>query len=254
MDPLTSVSAGVAWACGLFFGSFLNVVSYRLPRGESVVAPGSHCPHCQRPLSPAELVPVFSWLWLWGRCRTCRSPIPVRYPVLELVTGALFAATVWQVPGWPQRAAWLVFWTLMVAVAGTDLIALRVPNVLSLPGAVACTLLSGLTSVQTWAHALTGAAAGCAALCLIHVVSRGNMGLGDAKLYLSVGAMLGPLACLESLALASASGALTGILMRLAGVLQRREPIPFAPHILAGVVLTEYFGRAIAAGYIRLWT
>ncbi|MCL6548800.1 MAG: prepilin peptidase [Alicyclobacillus sp.] len=248
----TGMWAVFAWVLGLLLGSFLNVVAYRLPRGESLVSPGSRCPGCGRSLRPWELVPVLSWLVLGGCCRTCRTRIAVRYPVLEMVTGALFAATVWTVAPWPQRLAWGWFWLVLMAAVGTDLTSMRVPNVLSLPGAAGCIGLSGATSVHSWAGAIAGALTGFGVLYLLHLVSRGNMGMGDAKLFLSVGAMLGPIAAAQALVLASFSGAVLGLALRSAGRLRRREPIPFVPHIAVGVVVTVFYGTDLTAWYARL--
>lgn len=236
---------------GLILGSFLNVVAYRIPRHESIRRPGSHCAVCNHALSPADLVPLFSWLWLRGRCRYCKQFISVRYPVLELATGALFAATYLTVPEWGGRVAWWFFWLLLMAVVGTDLTAMRVPNVLSYPGALATVLLSSLTGVAGWGVAVTGSLTGFAMVFVIHLVSRGNMGMGDAKLYLSIGAMLGPLFTVESFVIASLSGAVVGLALRFSGLIRRREYIPFVPHIAIGVVVTAFFGHPLTLWYMQ---
>ncbi|MCF8563547.1 prepilin peptidase [Alicyclobacillus tolerans] len=255
---MTTAAAANGWevilvfCTGLVLGSFLNVVAYRVPRGESLAWPGSHCLNCNRSLSAWELVPIVSWLLLQGRCRGCRRPIPLRYPILELVTGCLAAATWLTVPDWPQRIAWGVFWLLLVAVTGTDLTAMRVPNVLSYTGAVVLVVLSPLEGVQSWRTALIGGSLCFLVLLVIHFITGGNMGLGDAKLYFSIGAMFGAAYGMESFVLASCSGAVVGLLMRWAGLMRRREYMPFVPHIAIGVVLTKFFGPAMTEWYLHL--
>ncbi len=91
----TGVVVAIAAVFGLLIGSFLNVVLWRVPRGESIVRPGSHCPKCATPLTPLELVPVFSWIALRGRCRSCGTTISIRYPLIELATALVFALVAW---------------------------------------------------------------------------------------------------------------------------------------------------------------
>jgi prepilin signal peptidase PulO-like enzyme (type II secretory pathway) len=246
------VFAWIGFLFGLLFGSFINVVGYRVPRGESVVFPRSHCPHCGRTLSAWELIPVVSWLALGGRCRTCRVPIPLRYPCIELAAGALLALTAVHAQSVLAGLAWSVFWLLLLAAVATDLTSLRVPDVLSLPGAVVVLALAILSGVRGAGGALLGMA-GCAlTLWGIHLLSRGRMGLGDVKLYASIGAMLGFWGGVESLVLASLYGTVIGYGMRAAGRLKPREPVPFVPFIAMGVVTAVWFGDALTGWYLRV--
>lgn len=234
---------------GLLFGSFLNVVGYRVPRGESVVWPGSHCTSCQKPLKPYELIPVVSWMLQGGRCRACKAPISVRYPCIELSCAALFAAT------WLKEASILhflvscVFWMLLLAVTATDITAMRVPNRLSIPGAVIILILTIATGMNSWEVALLGACTGFVVLLAIHLLSGGKMGMGDVKLYLSIGAMLGPLLSVESLLLSSIAGSVFGLLMRMTGLLKKREYMPFVPFITVGVIVTFFYGAELIRWY-----
>lgn len=234
---------------GLCFGSFLNVVAYRVPRKESIVRPPSHCPSCNRRLRALELIPVLSWLFLLGRCRTCKSPISIRYPLMELATATLFVVTQDITTSWPARVAWFVFWLLLMAVVGTDFTSMRVPNVISLPGFVVLLILSVTCHVQSLFMALLGSVVGYGVLFLIHLLSGGKMGMGDAKLYLSIGAMLGPWFGLETLALASFSGTLIGLVLRGTGLLKKKEFMPFVPHIAIGVIVTVFYGHALNHWY-----
>ncbi len=237
---------------GAFIGSFLNVVAYRVPRNESISFPGSHCPHCRHPLKPWELIPILSWVFLRGRCHYCHRPISVRYPILELLTTCLFLWTAFHTSYLPARLAWWAFWMLLVAAVGTDLTSMRVPDVLTYPGAVIILLLTGMSGVQPWGSAVIGAFVCFLLLVFIHIVSRGNMGLGDAKLYFSIGAIFGPALGIESLVIASASGAVIGLILRACGVLQARQKIAFVPYIATGVIVTALFGHAWLQAYMRL--
>jgi len=251
MTVRTAIYAYTAFAFGLVFGSFLNVVGYRVPRRESIVFPASYCPHCHQKLKVFELVPILSWMCLGGCCRRCLQMIPIRYPIVELACGVLFALTIWHFPTWSLRLVWMFLWLLLLSVVGTDLTAMRVPNVISLPAAILFIVASGLFGVQSWRAAIIGALLCYAVLYLLSVVTRGGMGLGDAKLYLSIGAMLGPFAGLESFILASCSGALVGLAMRFVGIVRKREPIAFVPHIAIGVITTVFYGAQVTNWYMR---
>jgi len=247
---LLQLEATITFVFGLLFGSFLNVVAHRYPLGESIVFPGSHCPHCQRMLSPWELVPVFSWLFLRGRCHGCHKLVSIRYPLFELATGALFGMTVFLFPSWPVRGVWIFFWFLLMMIVATDISSMRVPNVLSLPGAAICLLASTWVGMQPLWHAVLGAATAYLLLLFIHIVSRGNMGMGDVKLFLSIGVMLGPVGSLEALVAASFSGVVIGLILRLSKLLKRRAYMPFVPHIAVGVILVACYGQRFTAWYI----
>jgi prepilin signal peptidase PulO-like enzyme (type II secretory pathway) len=241
----------LAFAYGALLGSFANVVAYRLPRRMSVVRPGSHCPVCESALGPLELIPILSWLLLGGRCRHCNTAIPLRYPLFELVSGALCAWSVAVMPNWPVRIAWCVFWLFLMTIVETDLMYWVVSDKLSLPGIAVFLLLSPICGVQSPAHAVLGAGLCTAALFALFFISRGNMGLGDVKLYASVGAMLGPVQGIESLIFASGFGTLLGLGLRAAGIMRPRERLPFVPYIAMGVIAAVLFGHPLAAWYLR---
>ena len=134
-DPQWMVGWGaIAFTLGLLVGSFLNVVIYRLPRGESVVHPGSHCPHCQAAIRPWENVPVLSYLWLRGRCRQCSAPISARYPAIEFLTGCVFLALTLRFGVQAETPLFLVFAALLITAAWIDLDYQIIPDGLSLGG------------------------------------------------------------------------------------------------------------------------
>ncbi|MCL6593936.1 MAG: A24 family peptidase [Alicyclobacillus sp.] len=238
-----------AFVLGSALGSFANVIGDRLPRGESVVWPRSHCSGCGRTLSAGELVPVAAWLFLRGRCRTCQTAIPVRYPTLELACGCWYAVTL-SLAAPRAWAAWAVLWWLLAAACATDLTSMRVPNVLTLPGAGLTAILAAVGGMPWLTHVLAGAAVCWAVLVALHIMSRGQMGLGDAKLYLAIGAVLGPWRGLESLVWAAFCGTFIGLIWRARGRLQRRQPLPFVPFIAMGVTITALFGDAVWQWYV----
>ena len=127
---------GASLALGLIIGSFLNVVIYRLPRGESLVRPGSRCPTCGHAVAPFDNVPVLSYLWLRGRCRSCRSRISLRYPIVELVTGLLFAAVALRYGLSPMTLVLQCFAAALIAAAMIDFDHRIIPDEISVGGLV----------------------------------------------------------------------------------------------------------------------
>ncbi|SIT10043.1 prepilin peptidase [Alicyclobacillus vulcanalis] len=228
---------------GLIFGSFANVVGYRLPRGESVVWPGSHCPNCNRPLRAWELVPVLSWLALGGRCRTCKARISWRYPAIELATGAAFVlSAVTARDNLAQVGVWWAFWTYLASAVACDLTSLLLPNVLTLPAGLLFFLGSSLTGIRSWLLAATGAAVGYVIVAAIHLMTGGKMGMGDAKLNLAIGAMLGPGYMVMAFVLAAIYGVLAALPLRLAGRVKAQQLIPFAPFLALGAATCAFVG------------
>lgn len=252
---LFKISQILIWLCfayGTVFGSFINVVAYRLPRNESIIFPRSHCPNCQHTLTPYELIPVLSWIGLRGKCRHCKAAVSIRYPVIELATGILWALSASHMATWGQLGVWLLFWLYLMTIVGTDLTAMVVPNILSLPAAVVFLLGSGFTHLQSWPMAAAGMVVGYGVIWLIHWISRGRMGLGDAKLYLSIGAMLGPWLTIESFILACVFGLIVGIGLRFTSRLSRGEYFAFVPYIAIATIVTAFYGEKLIQMYIQL--
>jgi len=258
---------------GLLFGSFANVVTWRLPRGESVVRPGSHCPRCGASIAWYDNIPVLSWLVLRGRCRQCSEPISARYPLVEAASGALFllAALVW---GPSARALFgaALFWFLLT-LSLIDLEHMRLPNslvgalaLLGLVGVLLSQLLgqdvvplvgigaSGLTAQPLPAAAL-GVLLGAglpAAIAFAYRLIRGRsgFGMGDVKLLGALGIFLGPYVLLTFF-LASLLGALGGAILGRGRELSQRR-IPFGPWLALGAVTTAVAGPALVSGYLHL--
>lgn len=227
-EPLSynrAVVLGFHWAAlafGLLVGSFLNVVIARIPAGESIVFPGSKCPKCQVAITWYHNIPVLSWLLLRGRCAACRAPISVRYPIIELLTGALFMACAVRFgASWASLYAF-IFAGGLVVITFVDIDIWEIPDEVSLPGILIGCAFRPLVFDVPWWSGLAGAALGAGALWLVrftYEVLRGEegMGLGDVKLIGMIGAFLGPGGLLPTIIVASFAGTIIGVLMLVAG-------------------------------------
>lgn len=240
----TPVLAAFAFVLGACIGSFLNVVVWRLPRGESLVRPGSHCPGCDAPIPAWANVPLLSYLALRGRCRACGARISARYPLVEALTGAVFAALLW-VHGPSARLA--IDWALaaaLIAVTFIDIDHHIIPNSITLPG-VALGLALSLAAPQLgvdWRDALLGVVCIGGALWAISAgyerySGKVGLGMGDVKLVAMLASFLGLEGALGVLIVGSLVGIVYGVAM-LAWVRGGRDTrIPFGPALaLAGLV------------------
>lgn len=242
---------------GLVVGSFLNVVVWRLPRGESVVRPGSHCPACDATLRARDNVPVLSWLALRGRCRHCRAPISRRYPAVELLTAAVFAGLAARLGLDFALPAFLYLGGVGVALALIDLDVRRLPNALTLPSyAIGGVLLATAAVAQGSAGPLLRGLLGMAALfCLYFALAfayPAGMGLGDVKLAGLIGLYLGwlgwgPFAVGAFAAFLLGGG--TGLALMGLGRAGRKSAIPFGPFMLLGALAGILVGSPLAAAY-----
>ncbi len=240
---------------GLVVGSFLNVVIWRVPRGESVVRPPSHCPQCDAKIRSRDNVPVVSWLLLRGKCHACRGTISVRYPLVELLVGVLFAAiTVRFRHDLALVPALLYLVAVGVALAMIDLDLRRLPNALTLPSyVVGAALLVTAALVDHQPVRLLHAAIGMAALYSFYFVlmmaKPGGMGFGDVKLAGVLGLYLGYLgwgALGIGAFLAFLIGGLAGVVLMFAGHAGRKSRIPFGPYMVAGALVAVFVGQSLA--------
>jgi leader peptidase (prepilin peptidase) / N-methyltransferase len=242
---------------GLFVGSFLNVVIYRVPKGESVVRPRSRCPGCGTQLAEYDNIPVVSWVLLRGRCRTCNAPISVRYPIIEALTAVVFGLTaahfgwVWVLP------AFLYLDAIGIALAAIDIDTKRLPDRIVLPSyGVAAVLLGGAAVLDHDLHALvrvavSGLALWAFYLALVVVYPKG-MGWGDVKLAGVLGMYLGWLGWGPLVVggfLGFLLGGLIGAALMLAGRAGRKTKIPYGPYMIAGTFLAVFWGQRIADWY-----
>lgn len=243
----------LAAAFGACVGSFLNVCIYRLPRGESLAWPASHCTSCSRPLSWYENIPIASWLALRGRCRSCRAPITVRYPIVELVTAALFAGA-WAVYGpTPLLAVRLLFIAMLVVLFAIDLEHYILPNVITYSGVV-IGLASSLMLPPGWLDSLLGVVVGglfpfLVAEAYLRIRGREGMGMGDFKMLAMVGAFLGLQMVWITLLLACALGIVIGGGALLASRRGMGARLPFGTFIAVAATACVLWGDRLAALY-----
>ncbi len=238
---------------GAVLGSFLNVVVYRLPRGESLVSPGSRCPSCSASVKAYDNIPVLAWMWLHGRCRACRAAISPRYPLVEAATAALCVAVVLTRSSAGGIALGVLAVLALVPVALIDLDCHLIPNRITGPVAILAIVLgSALDPSGEPARLIAGAAAGGFFGLAAYISPRG-MGMGDVKLAGVMGLLLGD-AVAPALLIALIAGIAAG-----AVVLARREPgtrqgvgVPFGPALAFGGLVAVFAGHAIIAAYLQL--
>ena len=244
-------------ALGLTVGSFLTVCIHRLPRGESVVAPRSHCPACARPLRWRDNVPLVGYLLLRGRCRACEAPISPLYPAVELATPALFLLQYWDLGWQPLLPARMAFACAILVLGVIDLRHRILPNVITLPGAAAGLALSvGLEPGPV--SALAGVAVGAGVPLVISVVYhrvRGveGLGMGDVKMLAMIGACLGWPAALLTLLAASLLGSLIGLAVLAAGRGDARYPLPFGSFLAVAAFACTLVGDELIAWYAAFY-
>jgi leader peptidase (prepilin peptidase)/N-methyltransferase len=279
------VFAAVAALFGLLVGSFLNVVIHRLPlmlerqwraqsaesEGRPAPAPGepynlvkprSRCPICHAPIRAIHNVPLVSWLVLRGRCAACRAPIAVRYPLVELATGAAFAAVAWHFGFGPQAGLGLVFTAYLIALTGIDVDRQLLPDVLTLPllwiGLLASLWPGADSSVAPPVgpvDSIAGAAAGYVFLWLVFqlfrlITGKEGMGYGDFKLFGAIGAWLGWQMLPLVLLLSAVVGAVVGVLLIALRRHGRGVPIPFGPYLAGAGWVAMLWGPQIVERYL----
>lgn len=268
-DPLRVIAAAFAAALGLVFGSFANVCIARLPRHQSVVRPGSRCPHCLIPIRYRDNIPLWSWIALKGRCRACGNPISVRYPLVELAVAVLWTAAILRFGAGLHGVGVCILCWFAVTLCGTDAETLLLPNSLTLPliglglafrmaeGAAR----SGASGARGAGLRSAGAALG-AAFVLLAVRSaywawrrRTGLGLGDVKLYAGIAAWLGVRSAVLTLFLSVVSAAAYGI-GNLSLSRRARDPalrVPLGAFLCLATLFTVFFGRAVLQWYLGLF-
>lgn len=258
---MTGLWLALFFLVGGAVGSFLNVVTDRLPAGQSIVSPPSHCPRCQRGLSAKDMVPIFSYIWLRGRCRYCGATIPMRLFWVELGTGALFAFLYWHYGlGW-ELAIVAFYCCLFVALLVIDLEHSILPNKIVYPGIVVALIVAGLGSIfrfqltgvtglsfGPWIlNSLVGGAIFSGVLFIVALIyaalRRGvGMGLGDVKLAGLIGLVTGFPVVLIALYLAILSGGLVAIVLLLLRLKGRRDALPFGVFLSLAAMATLFWG------------
>ena len=267
---------------GSLIGSFLNVVIHRVPREESIVFPNSGCPKCGQAIKPYDNIPVFSWLILGGKCRSCKAPISPRYPAVEMLTALLFVLTYWRFELTALLPVGLVFVAVMISLMFIDAEHMILPNVITYPLFFAAILLrvilpialgadvfgdlgvwptSAMVGYPLWVVSLAGAGLGAVAgggfLWAVGELwkrLRGveAMGLGDVKMMLGVGALLGWHLTLLTIFFGAFGGAVIGsVLMAAKKDKDLQSHIPFGIFLGLGAIVSLLFGSQLISWYIQ---
>jgi len=245
---------------GLAVGSFLNVCIDRLPRNRSIVNPSSHCELCQHPLAAKDLIPIFSYLRLRGRCRYCQAAIPQRSLWVELATGLIFAFLYWYY-GLSSGLAVMAFYAcLFIIIFVIDLEHGLILNKVVYPSMVVALLLA-LFLPQPWltqltvpgvANAAIGGGIGFVIFFLIAIASRGGMGWGDVKLVALIGLATGFPLVFFSMIIGAILGGIVAIALVIAKKRKLKETIPFGPLLALAAMVTLLWGNSILNWYLGL--
>jgi leader peptidase (prepilin peptidase) / N-methyltransferase len=240
--------AAFALAPGLALGSFLNVVAARVPQRRSLVTPGSACPGCAAPIAWYDNVPVVSYVLLGGRCRSCRAPIGLLYPAVELTAALLVAGCVLAFGLTPDALVAAAFCCVLVAVSAIDLKHRIIPNRIVLPAAaVALPVQTLLHPSPQWALGALGASL---FLFLAVLAYPAGMGMGDVKLALFMGAVLGK-AVAVAMMLGMVAALVPGLfLLARHGSKARKMAIPFGPFLAFGAVIALFWGDSLLEAYL----
>jgi leader peptidase (prepilin peptidase) / N-methyltransferase len=244
---------------GCCLGSFYNVVVHRLPAKESLVSPGSHCPHCSHPIAYYDNVPLLSYILLRGKCRYCRAPISARYPLIEALTGFLGLLLFRHYGLHPQLFIELFFVSLLIVIAFIDLDTYLIPDVLSISGVVAGFALSFLTPRLTWWDSLLGIFLGGGFLYLIavgyqFVRHQEGLGGGDIKLLGMIGAFVGWPGVVFTVLAASIMGTAVGGVVMWRTRKGLATMLPFGPFLSAGAIAYIFWGEEFYRWYLGTLT
>lgn len=242
---------------GLIVGSYLNVVVHRLPHQQSTVLPRSRCPKCGAAIRALDNLPVVSWLLLGGRCRDCRAPISVRYPLIELLTGLFFAGAVVRFGVTASAAGAALFCAALVALAAIDIEHFLLPDKITLPGLAVALALQPVLAWGSIPGALQGALLGAGLLLVmagLWELLRGveGMGLGDVKMLAMIGAFLGVHGVVVTLVFASLAGSVVGVALLARGSIELQGKLPFGFFLAAGAAVALFAGEPLSRAYLAL--
>jgi len=247
----------VAAAFGAVIGSFLNVCIYRIPRGTSVVWPGSRCGACGHALAWHENIPLVSYALLGGRCRACRAPISIRYPLVEFITAVMFGAAWWHYgPGW-LLVSRLLFGCALIVLFAIDLEHHLLPNVITLPGIIVGVLFS-LVTEPGWRNSVIGVLVGGGVLwgvaeAYYRVRHEEGLGMGDVKMLAMIGAFVGWQLTLVTLMMASFAGSIIGLGVIAAQRGNMKYALPFGTFLAMGAALAATIGPGVLTWYLGMY-
>ncbi len=247
----------VAFIFGACIGSFLNVCIYRIPAGLSIVHPGSSCPRCKTMIPFYNNIPILSYLLLVGKCSTCKTPIAIRYPLVELLGGFFALACLLSFGPTLHGLVVFAFIATLIVVTFIDLDHRIIPDTISLPGIPIFFLAALVVPAMTWRTSALGILAGGGSLFAVAgvyqlITGREGMGGGDIKLLAMIGAMIGWQGILFTLFAASAIGTLVGVSAMIQSGKGMRLAIPFGPFLAMGAITYLFFGNAIIVWYVNM--
>jgi leader peptidase (prepilin peptidase)/N-methyltransferase len=256
----------VAFAIGAIVGSFLNVVIHRVPRDESIVFPASHCPHCSTPIRGYDNVPILAWLWLGGKCRTCRGPISLQYPLVELANAVFYVAIFQRTGPTPVFLAVAAVVSMILTLIYIDLEWQILPDVIDLPGiviglAIGALHFGALTPhlilSRTLLESVAGAALGAGILLAISLTYKllrkvEGMGLGDVKMMAMLGAILGWEPLFPLLLIASVVGSIVGVIVAAKSPDGLQVAVPFGVFLGLSFLVVLFFGPTLWEWYLML--
>ena len=259
------ILCGFSFAMGACIASFLNVVIWRVPRGESIVSPPSHCPKCNAEIKWYQNIPILAWLALRGKCANCRAPISPRYILIETLGGLLFLAAFMRYGLTLTTPAMWIWLSLMIVGSMIDFDHQLLPDFVTVGGMILGLVFNGAISVLFHSssfilHSLIGLVFGFGLLWLVRFLGskafkREAMGLGDVFLMGAVGALFGPVAVLVTLILSSVFGSVVGVGMILLNKakLGRMVEIPYGPYICMGCLAWMFCGAKLVSFYLSFF-
>ncbi len=238
---------------GAVIGSFLNVLIYRIPKNESILKPPSRCPVCGHRLKWYDMVPIFSYIFLKGKCRYCGAKISARYPLIEALTGFAFVGVGLRY-GWSlQFFEYITFSALLITVAFTDIFDGVVPDIVVIPGAITGLVFSLLRGKAIFLSSIYGMLFLFGFFVLVILITRGGMGEGDATFGAMIGAFLGFKFSVAMLVIAFIIGAIVGILLITVFKKKGEDAIPFGPYLALSAYIMVLFGYKILLFYFKLF-
>lgn len=235
---------------GCIFGSFFNVVGLRVPQNIPFSLDRSYCPTCHKQLHWYELIPIMSYLIQQGQCKGCSCRISPIYPFIELSTGTLFAFSFWKIGLSGELFVALLLVSVLIIIFVTDVTYMVIPDKVLLFFLPLFLIMRFAVPLDPWYDAILGAAVGFILLASLIILSQGGMGGGDMKLFALLGIVLGWKSTLLTLFISSLTGAVLGIVLILIGIVRRRQRVPFGPFIIAGALISYFYGESIIYLYL----
>jgi leader peptidase (prepilin peptidase)/N-methyltransferase len=237
---------------GLIVGSFLGVVTYRLPRRLSIIKPASFCPHCKKKIPFYDNIPVLSFILLKGKCRYCKNKIPVNNLLIEIITGILFLANYTFFGLTIRTLAGIILCSVLIAISFIDLDFRIIPNVIVLPFTLVGLAINIISDLPGWWMPLAYSAGAFLFMLIVHLISPKGMGMGDVKLSLMIGAFLIK-DVIVALFLGFLAGSIYGLFLIIVKKRKLKQAIPFGPFISLGSIVSLFWGNNILKWYISFF-